>query len=133
MDKITHEVRTQEWFCIIRTCNASGLSKKQWCEENGVSVRKFFYWQKKIREDLYNGRTLQRNKEERSRDCPCFSQHRPAPVFAEIKATTVAETQDSQFQPVAVIKVGAISVQIANTATSELLERIGSTLLHHAI
>lgn len=28
-------------------------SKKQWCEENGISIRKFFYWQKKIRAGLY--------------------------------------------------------------------------------
>ena len=53
VDKIAHEVRTQEWFSIIQACNTSGQPKKQWCEENGISIRKFFYWQKKIRAGLY--------------------------------------------------------------------------------
>ena len=130
MDKIAHEVRAQEWFSIIQACNSSGLPKKQWCEENGLPVRKFFYWQKRIRAGLY--------KEAKEKDAglvPAVPVQTTAlaPSFAEIPATPVALTQGDPFQPDAVIKVGNISIQIANTATTELLERIGSTLLNHAV
>lgn len=127
MDKIAHEVRTQEWFSIIQTCNTSGQPKRQWCEEHGISVRKFFYWQKKIREDLY--------KEAKKR---AASQDPAAPVgsmelvsaFAEIQTTTVAETQGKQFQPDAIIKAGGVSIQLSNAATRELLNRISGVLSH---
>lgn len=130
MDKIAHEVRAQEWFCIIQACNASGLSKKQWCEENGVPLRKFFYWQKRIREELY---TEIKKKETGLVPAAPAGSPVPAPAFAEIKTTSIAGRQESQFQPDAVITVGGISIQIANTASNELLERIGGTLLHHAV
>lgn len=130
MDKIAHEVRTQEWICIVQAWNSSGLTKKQWCEENGVSLRQFFYWQKKIREELYMG--MKKNEKGL---IPAGSEERAAvaPAFAEIKATTIAERQDRQFQADAIIKVGDISIQLANSASKELVERIGGTLLHHAV
>ena len=130
MDKIAHEVRIQEWISIIQACNTSGQPKRQWCEENGISSRKFFYWQKKIREELY---TEAKKKETGLAPVAPVQSTALAPSFAEIPTTTVALTQGAPFQPDAVIKVGNISIQIANTATTELLERIGSTLLNHAV
>lgn len=130
MDKIAHEVRAQEWISIIQAWRSSGLTKKQWCEENGVSLRQFFYWQKNIREELY---TEMKKKETGVVPVAPAESTALAPAFAEIKVTSVAERQDRQFQPDAVIKVGDISIQLTNTASRELLERIGGTLLHHAV
>ena len=73
MDKIAHEVRAQEWFSIIQACNSSGLPKKQWCEENGIPVRKFFYWQKRIRAGLY--------KEAKEKDAGLVPEFRPGVKF----------------------------------------------------
>lgn len=131
MDRITHEIRAQEWFRTIQACNDSGLSKRQWCEENGISIRKFYYWQRKIRKRLYNGTQIKETGLVSAN--PSEDAAPVTPSFAEIKATPVARSQSSQFQPDAVILVGDISIQIANTATSELMERIGKTLLHHAV
>lgn len=130
VDKIAHEIRAQEWFSIIQTCNSSGLPKRQWCEEHGIRLRQFFYWQKKIRAELYK-----EAKEKKTELVPVSPRQSAAPAssFAEIPTTPIAVTQGDPFQPDAVIKVGNISIEIANTATSELLERIGSTLLNHAV
>ena len=49
MDKGVHEIRLQQWISIIKDCNDSGLTKSQWCRDNGVSRRQFNYWQHKIR------------------------------------------------------------------------------------
>ena len=37
MDKITSDVPRQQWLDIIQACNASGLTKKAWCEQNGIN------------------------------------------------------------------------------------------------
>ena len=34
MDQSTHEIRVREWSQIIQDCNASGLTKKEWCLQN---------------------------------------------------------------------------------------------------
>lgn len=37
MDKITFDVRHKQWLDIIHACNASGLTRKAWYEQNFVS------------------------------------------------------------------------------------------------
>ncbi len=44
MDKITHEVRLEQWTQIINECLASGMNKTEWCRKNGISDKSFFYW-----------------------------------------------------------------------------------------
>ena len=46
MDEITNEVRLREWREIIRTWSKSGMTKKDWCNENNVPLRQFYYWQR---------------------------------------------------------------------------------------
>ena len=53
MDQVTHEVRLQQWKEIIQAQLASGQSKRAWCQENGVSEKQFFYWQRRIRKEIY--------------------------------------------------------------------------------
>ena len=126
MDKIAHEVRTQEWFSIIQACNSSGLPKKQWCEENGIPLRKFFYWQKRIRAGLYK----EVKKKTGLVPAAPVQSTALAPSFAEIPATPVTLTQGDLFQPDAVITVGGVSIQLSNAATKELLDRISGALNH---
>ena len=43
MDKITSDIRRQQWLDIIQACNASGLTKKAWCKQNGINIKSFYY------------------------------------------------------------------------------------------
>ena len=52
MDNTTHEVRLQQWYEIIQNQINSGQSKRNWCRENGISEKKFFYWQRRIRNEI---------------------------------------------------------------------------------
>ncbi len=51
MDKNAMQIRHENWRKILLECYASGLSKKQWCKENGIRSRKLYYWQKIVREE----------------------------------------------------------------------------------
>lgn len=53
MDKITHQVRIEQWTNIINECLASGMNKTAWCKQNGISDKAFFYWQRIIRKEIY--------------------------------------------------------------------------------
>ena len=54
MDKITSDVCRQQWLDIIQACNASGLTKKAWCEQNGINIKSFYYWQRQLRHETYD-------------------------------------------------------------------------------
>lgn len=41
--------RAQEWAMLIRECSASGLTKREFCQQRGISEKSFYYWLKKLR------------------------------------------------------------------------------------
>ena len=54
MDSITHEMRLAHWVPIVKECNNSGMSKKAWCIANNINEKQFYYWQCRIREEVFH-------------------------------------------------------------------------------
>ena len=52
MDKKAYAVRLASWAKLISEANSSEMTRSAWCLEHGMTVRKFHYWQKKVREYL---------------------------------------------------------------------------------
>jgi len=42
--------RIEEWTKLLQEADESRLTRKEWCKQNGITLRKFYYWQKRIRE-----------------------------------------------------------------------------------
>lgn len=104
----------------------SGMSKTAWCRANGISEKQFFYWQRILRREAYEA-----------------SQNPPLPVaaeteplsavqrtesFAEIKLPAVSSDAPPVFRPDLVSRKGNLVLEISNSASSELLSRIGGIL-----
>ena len=49
MDQTTKEIRTEQWRQIVLEANGSSLTKKEFCRQNGIKEKQFYYWQRKIR------------------------------------------------------------------------------------
>ena len=84
----------------------------------------FFYWQRILREEAYLT-TLENTL------TPAVKEN-SAPTttdFIEIKMTDQVSSADSLFKPDVVIRKGSVSIEISNTATEELLNKVGG-LLH---
>jgi hypothetical protein len=43
------ETRHHEWLSRITGYKASGLTMAKWCEENGVTLEQFKYWNRKLK------------------------------------------------------------------------------------
>ncbi len=100
------------------------MPKTTWCREHGISDKSFFYWQRILREEAYLT-TLE------STLTPAVKEN-PTPTttdFIEIKMTDHASSSTSPFKPDVVIRRSAVSIEISNTATEELLNKVGG-LLH---
>ena len=50
MDKEAAAIRFANWEQLIVAANSSGLRKREWCLQNGISEKSFYYWQRKVRE-----------------------------------------------------------------------------------
>lgn len=42
--------RLNDWAQIIQEQQASGLTKREFCQQNGITERQFYYWLKKVRQ-----------------------------------------------------------------------------------
>lgn len=49
-----HQLMLQEWADRFSAQKASGLTVRAWCEENGFTIHKYFYWKRALKEELAN-------------------------------------------------------------------------------
>ena len=40
--------RLSEWAQVVSQCRGSGMTVRQWCEENGISLSSYYKWQRKV-------------------------------------------------------------------------------------
>ena len=46
------EYRAQTWAMLIQECNNSGLTKREFCQQRGISEKSFYYWFRKMRTQM---------------------------------------------------------------------------------
>lgn len=53
MDKSSSQIRRENWRRIIQECNnrEPGITKKDWCRSNDITVKSFYYWQRQFRNE----------------------------------------------------------------------------------
>ena len=49
---VRDEYRVQQWASVIRECNASGLSNREFCRQRGITEKTFYYWLRKLRSQM---------------------------------------------------------------------------------
>ena len=47
---VKQKVRLQEWSAQVEAQQASGLTVPQWCAENGIKTKSFYYRLRRVRE-----------------------------------------------------------------------------------
>lgn len=121
MDKVTHEVRCEQWTQIIKECLASGMNKTAWCKANGISAKSFFYWQRILRNETYIDQ----------KQLPALkNQKLETPVaFVELQAVENTASGTTGFCPDVIIRKNDLIMEVSNTASTGLLASLGE-LLH---
>ena len=49
---VRDEYRAQTWAMLIQECNNSGLTKRAFCQQWGISEKNFYYWLRKLRSQM---------------------------------------------------------------------------------
>lgn len=91
-------------------CRQSGMSVKRWCDENGVSSKTYYTWQKKVFSVMVEQQKLQSEAEGQER---CFVEL-PAPQ----------QIQQAPSDLVASVQVGQASVNIYSGADPKLAQAL---------
>jgi hypothetical protein len=56
----TRMIRLQDWARQINMCRQSGKSVKQWCAEQGVNEKTYYYRLKRVQEEMLEALDLQK-------------------------------------------------------------------------
>ena len=49
---VRDEYRAQNWAMLIQECNNSGLTRREFCQQRGISEKSFYYWLRKLRSHM---------------------------------------------------------------------------------
>lgn len=79
--KVAHELRRQHWSEIVNQRQASGQTVRQFCQEQGIKEKTYYYWQRKLRENICEKLAL---REETALEAP--------PIFAQVETSATAVT-----------------------------------------
>lgn len=97
MDKVTlvkQEITAAEWVERIRDCRNSGVTVTEWCRQNGINPKTYYYHLRRVREKL--------------------CEQVPVPVGQKSEPAKAAVT----------IHSGALSVEIADGTSSATIEAL---------
>ena len=105
-----HESYLQLWRGRVMECRSSGKSVAEWCGENGINIKTYYYWQKRV----WDKATQSLIQTEQSG----LSQSDPV-QFAQVNLGCVDST-DADI----VIRKDSWTVEVRNTASPVLLNTV---------
>ena len=47
---VKSQIQLENWTEMVRNCRTSGLTVEQWCRENGIGRKTYYYRQRKVRQ-----------------------------------------------------------------------------------
>ena len=114
MDKLgslAHQRRLALWIDRIRACRLSGMTVNQWCRENDVGCKSYYYWLRKIRLEALEAYESFPASQPASALLPDAT---PAQIFAKVELDSGGDKND---RPVIVLDISGAKLQIHNAAS----------------
>ena len=120
MDQRTSEIRLAQWKQIVLEGNQASVSKREWCRQNGISEKSFFYWQRKIRLKALDAR------ETSSAIVPVPPADSSRPGFVELPflSRTANEKSDTNILPDLMIQVNDCKVFVTASIQESTLQTV---------
>ena len=89
-------LKAEKWLAIIRECINSDLSNEEWCEQNNVSIKSYYYYLAKLRKMAIE-------------QIPYKKRNNVLPLVPE--SNDIVEIQASQSTPVHQLSCGLVAIQ----------------------
>lgn len=139
MDKSTMDVRMRKWADLLEKQMQSGLSKQDWCEQNGISRQKFFRWQRKIRSYILqetgqmNGKCLPATQTKDDISGNAFAELVPASLKPHEETSAISPASETvSAQPARSIEIrhGNFTVSLCGTIDEAALTSVLRAVSH---
>ena len=136
MNQKVADIRAEQWRSTVCECinRAPGVSKRQWCMDNGIKYRSFMYWQRRFQLEALG----QMEKHELSFP----AKHGPAdvPAFADMTTQLEAlqaeqesvppEPETAVLAPELMIQAGSYRIYVNSSIHEDTLEKVMRVIRH---
>ena len=129
MDQTTKEIRTEQWRQIVLEANGTSLTKKEFCRQNGIKEKQFYYWQRKIRRQDA-ARFLEEASLAQAKTSPVVSSCSSSSSFVALELSTPEEfPQESSsltsiFQPELMLQLNGVQLFVGETVHEATLQSV---------
>ena len=136
MDKEANAVRREQWRRIVNECinRDSQISKRRWCEENGIKFRSFTYWQHKSRKEALEQMDAPQTAG------PAVTAPASAPAFVDLTAKYEAlqparqealrRQENIPASTELMIRVGDLQIYVNGSVQMSTLEKVMKVISH---
>lgn len=139
MDKASYDIRIKQWLGVIQEANASGMTKSSWCELSGISLRQFYYWQKKVRNYALTQAASLSTEDQQDTSLSPAGKGQKTTVFCELPVSTGSPqlspfnghgVVNTSFIPELVLQCNSFQLLISHEITEKTLSTVLSVLSH---
>ena len=122
-----HQVHLQEWAIRFADQKASGLTVRQWCEQNKLSFHTYNYWKHLLKEEVVD----QSLPDIVPLSLPVFSgsdssSGTTAPAFPSIRAIRSIRSNNSNVK----MLINGVSIEIDTAVSEEFLGKLIKAVCH---
>ena len=122
-----HQVHLQEWTVRFADQKASGLTVRQWCEQNNLSFHTYNYWKHLLKEEVVE----QALPDIVPLSLPVLSDsdsslESAAPEIRSIRANRSIRSNDSNVQ----MQINGVSIKIDTSVSEEFLSKLIRAVCH---
>ena len=122
-----HQVHLQEWAIRFADQKASGLTVRQWCEQNKLSFHTYNYWKHLLKEEVVD----QSLPDIVPLSLPVFSgsdssSGTTAPAFPSIRAIRSIRSNNSNVK----MLINGVSIEIDTAISEEFLGKLIKAVRH---
>lgn len=122
-----HQIHLQEWTVRFAEQKASGLTVRQWCEQNHLSFHTYNYWKHLLKEEVVD----QSLPDIVPLSLPVFSgsdssSGTTAPAFPSIRAIRSIRSNNSNVK----MLINGVSIEIDTAISEEFLGKLIKAVCH---
>ena len=112
MDQVTlakTQMRAENWRTLIQNCQQSGQTVVNWCEQNNINIKTYYYWLRRLRKLELEGAELP----------ALVSEDKPV-AFKKLEVQTpVARTQAA-----VIIRIHNATVEISEGTSQQTIQAV---------
>jgi len=124
MSEITalkHQMQLTKWTERIHRCQTSGMKVPDWCSANGLNVKTYYYWLKRVREQSLSNLPSEFTSKvpmAKSGSIPAAAEEKVS--FRKLEVTSPVPNM----QAAVIVRLPYATIEVANDATQHTVEAV---------